>query len=266
MAPVIEARNVTHEYPDTTRAINDVSLTVDAGEQIAVVGPNGSGKSTLQLILGGLVGPTMGTVKYFNRTTDAEAIRERLGVLLQDPNDYLFNTTVREDIEYGPAQLEIAPEVATARIESLVTKLDLGELLDRPPFQLSGGEKQRVAIASVLSFNPDILLLDEPLSAVDAHYRNQILDLLNNHNGTTLVFTPSLDLVPLVAERVLLLGTEGTIVADDDVRTVLTNRSLLATHGLRPPAVVRLFEDIVDTNELPLTVSEARAMLLSNDV
>ncbi|ATW87436.1 cobalt/nickel transport system ATP-binding protein [Halohasta litchfieldiae] len=261
MGPVIEARGLTHEYPDGTRALSDLDLTVETGEQIAVIGANGSGKSTLQLVLGGLIEPTAGSVEYFGETSDAEAVRERLGVLLQDPDDYLFNTTVREDIQYGPAQLGLSQAVAERRTEELASTLGLAELLDRPPFRLSGGEKQRAAVASVLSFAPEVLLVDEPLGAVDAHYRVKILDLLANHAGTTLVFTPTLEYVPEIANRVICISREGTIVADGDVRDVLTDQSLLERHGLRPPPTVQLFDGIVDREQLPLTVSEARQYL-----
>jgi cobalt/nickel transport system ATP-binding protein len=261
MGPVIEAHELTHEYPDGTRAISDVSLTVEAGEQIAVIGANGSGKSTLQLALGGLIEPTAGSVEYFGETTDAEAVRDRLGVLLQDPDDYLFNTTVREDIEYGPAQLGHSQEVAARRIDELASTLGLAALLDRPPFRLSGGEKQRAAVASVLSFAPEVLLVDEPLGAVDAHYRENILDLLKNHTGTTLVFTPTLEYVPEIADRVVCIGREGSVVADRPVREILTDQSLLERHGLRPPPTVQLFDGLVDRQQLPLTISEARQHL-----
>jgi len=264
---VIEARGLTHEYPDGTRAVSDVDLTVAAGERVAVAGPNGSGKSTLGLALGGVTEPTAGTVRYFGGTTDAEAVRDRLGVLLQDPDDYLFNTTVRGDIEYGPAQLGVPEEAAAARVDALADELGLEGLLDRPPFRLSGGEKQRAAVASVLAFDPDVLLLDEPVGTVDARYRERILDLLDRHEGASVVFTPSLDLVPTVADRVVLLGADGTVVADDDVRSVLTDRRLLEANGLRPPPAVRLFEGLEadDGGRIPLTIPAARARLSGND-
>jgi cobalt/nickel transport system ATP-binding protein len=261
MAPVIDARGVAHEYPDGTRALADVDLAVEAGERVAVLGANGSGKSTLQLVLGGLLAPTAGTVRYFGETTDAEAVRDRLGVLLQNPEDYLFNTTVREDIEYGPAQLGHDRETARRRVADLAADLGLTDLLDRAPFRLSGGEKQRAAVASVLAFDPDVLLLDEPLGAVDATYRERILDRLRDHDGTLMVFTPSVDLAPVVAERVVLVGTDGSVVADGPTRDVLTDTSLLATHGLRPPVTVRLFEGLLDSDEIPLTVPDARRYL-----
>jgi cobalt/nickel transport system ATP-binding protein len=258
---VIDARGLTHEYPDGTTAIREVDLTVEAGERVAVVGANGSGKSTLLLALGGLVDPTAGTVTYFGETADADAVRDRLGVLLQDPEDYLFNTTVREDLEYGPAQLGLSREAATRRVDRLAAELGLCDLLDRPPFRLSGGEKQRAAVASVLAFDPDVLLLDEPLGAVDARYRERILALLSDHDGAVVVCTPSLETVPAVADRVLLVGQEGSIVADDSARSVLTDTALLAGNGLRPPATVRLFEGRLDRDEIPLTVPEARGYL-----
>jgi len=263
MGPVIKAQGLTHEYPDGTTAIRDVTLSIKEGEQVAVVGANGSGKSTLQLVLGGLVDPTAGTVEYFGERTHAEAVRDRLGVLLQDPDDYLFNTTVREDIEYGPAQLGMSRQTVTQRVEKLAADLGLGDLLDRPPFRLSGGEKQRAAVASVLAFEPDVLLLDEPFGAVDAHYRERILDLVTDHEGTVVLFTPSLDVVPEIADRVITVGPEGSIVADESVRDVLTDGALLRENGLRPPATVQLFEGMLDAEDIPLTVPDARIHLLA---
>lgn len=256
---MIDARGLTHRYPDGTEAISGVDLSIDAGERVAVVGANGSGKSTLGLALGGLIDPTAGTVEYFGETTDAEAVRERLGVLLQDPEDYLFNPTVREDVEYGPAQLGLDREATDRRVERIAAALGLEDLLDRPPFRLSGGEKQRAAVASVLSFAPDALLLDEPLGAVDARYRERILDLLADHDGATVVFTPSTDLAPVVADRVVVVARDGSIAADGPAREVLTDRALLDAHGLVPPVAVRLFEEIDD--DPPLTVEAARRRL-----
>ncbi|WP_050032785.1 energy-coupling factor ABC transporter ATP-binding protein [Halorubrum halophilum] len=262
MGPVIESHGLSHEYPDGTTALRDVSLTIEAGERVAVIGANGSGKSTLQLALGGLVDASAGTVEYFGETTDAETVRDRLGVLLQDPDDYLFNTTVREDLEYGPAQLGMSKQAADRRIERLSDRLGLTGLLDQPPFRLSGGEKQRAAVASVLTFAPDVLLLDEPFGAVDGRYRERILELMTAHEGAVVSFTPSPDLVPELADRVILIGQDGSVIADGPVREVLTDGPLLREHGLRPPATVRLFDGIVDADAIPLTVSEAREFLV----
>jgi len=262
MGPVIDARELTHEYPDGTTALRGVTLSIDRGERVAVVGANGSGKSTLQLALGGLVDPSAGTVRYFGQTTDAERVRDRLGVLLQDPDDYLFNATVREDLEYGPAQLGMSRQAADERIGRLAADLGLTDLLDRPPFRLSGGEKQRAAVASVLAFDPDVLLLDEPFGAVDAHYRERVRELMADHEGTVVVFTPSLDLAAELADRVVVVGQAGSIAADASARAVLTDGDLLRENGLRPPATVRLFEGLLDADDVPLTTAAARRHLV----
>ncbi len=265
MGRVISARGLAHEYPDGTRGLSDVSLGFDAGERVAVLGANGSGKTTLQLLLGGLLDPSAGDVEYFESTTDAERVRGRLGVLLQDPDDYLFHTTVREDIEYGPAQLGVPRDTARQRVAELADELDLDRLLEKPPFRLSGGEKQRAALASVLSFDPDVLLLDEPVANVDASYRRTMLDLLNRRverDGATLVtFTPDVDLVPRVADRVCLLGQDGRLAADGPVREVLTDADRLSAHGLEPPAVARLFDGFVPDEAVPLDVPAGRRLL-----
>ena len=261
--PVIEAEGLHYEYPDGTVGLDTVELTLRAGERVAVIGPNGSGKSTLQQLLGGLVEPTRGSVTYFGETADAEAVRGRLGVLLQDPDDYLFNTTVREDVEYGPAQLGVPQAEAEARTERLAETLGLTDLLDQPPFRLSGGEKQRAALASVLAFDPEILLLDEPTSAVDGDGRERIFDLLDDLHGsgkTVVTFTPDLELVPRIADRVILVGPAGTVAAAGSVREVLTDAALLRENDLQPPAVTRLFAGL-DVDEVPLTVEEARDVL-----
>jgi len=257
--PVIEARGLSFSYPDGTRGVRAVDLDVAAGERVAVVGANGSGKSTLALSLGGLL-DAEGTVTYFGETTDADAVRERLGVLLGNPDDCLFNTTVREDLAYGPAQFGMPEAEADDRIAELAETLGLTELLDKPPFRLSAGEKRRAALASVLAFDPDVLLLDEPLGAVDGSYRERILDLLREYEGTVVTFTPTVEAVPRLAERVVVMS-EGETVADGRLREVLTDSELLASAGLRPPPAVRLFDGKIPREELPLTVAAARERL-----
>ena len=267
MAPVIAARDVSYAYPDGTLGLDGVDVTLDPGERVAVLGPNGSGKSTLQLVLGGLEPPESGHVEYFGGERDPERVRDRLAVLLQDPDDYLFNSTVREDLEYGPAQLDVPRETAQQRIDRLADALHLDGLLDRPPFRLSAGEKERAALAAALATGPDVLLLDEPTSNLDGPGRERVLGVLDDvaAQGTTLVtFTPGTDLVPRVADRVLLLGAGGSVVARGSVREILTDAELLAEQGLRPPATVRLFDDLVA--DPPLTVSDGRTLLGDTDL
>ncbi|WP_135306214.1 energy-coupling factor ABC transporter ATP-binding protein [Haloarcula amylovorans] len=257
----IEATGLRYAYPDGTLAVDGVDVTIDAGERVALLGPNGAGKSTLLQLLGGLVEPDAGTVRYFGETTDADSVRERLSVLTQDPAEYLFNPTVREDLAYGPAQQDISRSEVDRRIERLADSLNLDGLLSKPPFRLSGGEQRRAALASALTVEPDVLLLDEPVSNVDAANRAEILSLLDDLSaaGVTLVTsTPETELVPHVADRVVLLDAAGEVAARGLTREILTDADLLADCDLRPPQVVRLFEGRED---VPLTVAEARTRL-----
>ena len=259
--PVIEATGLTYTYPDGTTAVDGVDLTIERGERIALLGPNGAGKSTLLGLLGGLVDPDRGSVRYFGADCSADAVRDRVSVLTQDPADYLFNPTIEEDLAYGPAQQGYTTAEINRRVETIAAQFSLEGLLDKPPFRLSGGEKRRAALASALAIDPDVVLLDEPTSNVDATHRDRILArlaALSAAGVTILTSTPATELVPHVADRVVLLAADGTIAADAPTRTVLTDTDLLATCGLEAPQVVRLF---ADSEPIPLTVAEAKTRL-----
>jgi len=254
----VEATGLEYAYPDGTLAVDGVDVTIERGERVALLGPNGAGKSTLLQLLGGLIEPDAGTVRYFGETTDADTVRDRLSVLTQNPADYLFNPTVREDLAYGPAQQDCSREEVDRRIDRIADLLDLDGLLSKPPFRLSGGQQRRAALASALTVEPELLFLDEPVSNVDAANRADILELLDDlaADGVTLVTsTPDTELVPHVADRVVLLDAAGEVAASGPTREILTNVELLTDCDLRPPQVVRLFDG---EDEIPLTVSEAR--------
>jgi len=255
----IEATGLCYAYPDGTVAVDGVDVTVERGERLALLGPNGAGKSTLLQLLGGLLDPDDGTRRYFGEAVSPDAVRDRLSVLTQDPADYLFNPTVREDLAYGPAQLDVPAAEADARVARLADRLGLTDLLAKPPFRLSGGEKRRAALASALTVEPDVLCLDEPVSNVDAANRAAVLDLLADRHadGVTLVVsTPDTELVPDVADRVVLLDADGTVAAVGSTREILTDRDLLADCDLAVPQVVELF-DRLGVDPVPLTVDEA---------
>lgn len=255
----IEATGLRYEYPDGTVGLDDVDVTVDRGERVALLGPNGAGKSTLLGVLGGLLDPDAGTRRYFGAAVPPEEVRDRVSVLTQDPAEYLFNPTVREDMEYGPAQLDLPPAVVDDRVARFADRLGLEGLLDRPPFRLSGGQQRRAALASALTVDPDVLLLDEPVSNVDAASRAAVLGLLaewHDDGVTTVVSTPDTELVPHVADRVYLLDGDGTVAAVGPTREVLTDRDLLASCDLAVPQVVELF-DRAGADRVPLTVDEA---------
>lgn len=262
MDSVIDANEISYEYPDGTVGVRDVDFTVEQGERVAVIGPNGAGKSTLLLLLGGLLSPSVGTTRFFG-VEDPEEVRHRIGVLMQDPDDFLFNPTVREDIEFGPAQLDVPREQADEIVERLANRLDLHHLLDKPPFNLSGGEKKRAALAAVLSFEPEVLLLDEPTSNLDPQYEQVVLDLLDElhqQGATIIISTPDVDLVPRVANRICLLGRDGRVQRDAATRTVLTDFDCLERNGIDAPTVVKLFAR-AGCEPVPTDLEEAVAIL-----
>ncbi|WP_136688708.1 energy-coupling factor ABC transporter ATP-binding protein [Halorhabdus amylolytica] len=255
----LAARDLSFAYPDGTTAIEGLDLTIEAGERVAILGPNGAGKSTLLSLLAGLREPAGGEMSYFETDDPADELRDRIAHCPQAPADYLFNATVREDLEYGPAQLGIDRREAADRVDALAAEFKLESLLEKPPFRLSGGEQRRAALAAALAVEPDLLLLDEPVADVDAGHRETILDALDarNEDGTTIVVsTPDADLVAHVADRVVLLDHEGSIVRDGPVRAVLTDDELLGEVGVSPPQLVEAFQR-AGVEDPPLTVEEA---------
>ncbi|MFB6201363.1 MAG: energy-coupling factor ABC transporter ATP-binding protein [Halorhabdus sp.] len=259
MSVALDARNLRFEYPDGTTALDGINLTIEAGERVAILGPNGAGKSTLLSLLAGLREPADGDVSYFDTDQPADALRDRIAHCPQAPADYLFNATVRADLEYGPAQLGIGRREVSERIDALSEEFALDGLLEKPPFRLSGGEQRRAALAAALAVKPDLLLLDEPVADVDAGHRQTVFDALDARNeagATIVVSTPDADLVPQVADRVVLLDRDGSVVRDGPVREVLTDGDCLRDVGVSPPRLVEAFQQ-ADVAVPPLTVDAA---------
>lgn len=224
--PVFETRNLSYDYPGNIPALRGVNLSVMLGEAVALVGANGSGKSTLLRLLDGLIFPSSGeifsgglplTEKKLGDAGYARDFRSRVGLVFQDADVQLFSPTVWDEVTFGPLQLGLPRgEVALRSMETL-QMLDIAHLKERPPYRLSGGEKKKVSIASVLSLYPSVLLLDEPTNGLDPHSQGVLIDFLIGWagGGNTLIFsTQDLDLVEELASRVIVLGTEHNIVAD----------------------------------------------------
>jgi len=195
---LFELDHVSFAYEDSGPALCDVSLSITRGERVAVLGANGSGKSTLLRLLDGLVFPATGCVRAFGEALSERALRDeaqarrfrrRVGLVFQNADAQLFSTSVREEIAFGPLQLGLDREQVATRVADVAGMLGLDGLLERPPFRLSGGEKKKVAIASVLVVNPEVILLDEPTAGLDPRTQGWLLDLLAELHrlGKTLV-------------------------------------------------------------------------------
>lgn len=237
MTAAVAIDDVHYSYPDGTTALVGVSLTVQPGERIAVLGPNGAGKTTLMLQLNGLLRPTSGRVRIAGAEVDDDtvnAIRGRVGLVFQDPDDQLFMPTVRADVAFGPSNQGLSDGVVASRVEQALAVVSMTEAADRPPHHLSLGQRRRVAVATVLSMNPDVLVLDEPSSNLDPTSRREIAELVLELNRTTVMVTHDLPYALQLCPRSVILSA-GRIVADGPTRDLLADSELLARHRLELP-------------------------------
>ncbi|MEZ5161828.1 MAG: ABC transporter ATP-binding protein [Marmoricola sp.] len=235
--PVLDISGLAYAYPDGHQALFGVNLHVHKGERVALLGPNGAGKTTLVLHLNGILTGGAGSVEVSGlrvEKTNLKEIRRRVGVVFQDPDDQLFMPTVRDDVAFGPANLGLRGAALDARVRSALEQVGMAEFVDRPPHHLSFGQRRRVAVATVLAMEPEILVLDEPSSNLDPASRRELAEILTELDITLLMVTHDLPYAMQLCERSVVLSGR-VIAADDDTYSVLTNESLMKTHRLELP-------------------------------
>ena len=240
--PVFELHDVRYSYAGRQIALDGIDLVIRPGERIVLLGANGSGKSTLLKLLDGIVAPTGGKMRALGRDVAAVARGEdgfrfhrEVGLVFQDPDIQLFSATVLDDVAFGPLQLGLGPDDVRSRCDEALAAMEIAHLADRAPFELSGGEKKRAAIASVLSLRPDVILLDEPTASLDPRTKWVLVDLIRRlgESGRTLVTaTHELDIVPIIADRVIVLGEDRRILADGCPADILADAPLLLRANL----------------------------------
>ncbi len=241
--PIFELEHVTYRYLNRFDALLDLDLVVHPGEQIAVLGANGSGKSTLLKLLDGLYKPNQGTLRVFgqpvenvlNDLNDTYTFHRQVGLVFQDPDVQLFSPTVWDEVTFGPLQLGVSKEEVRERATEALQWMEIQKLKDRAPFELSGGEKKRVAIASVLSLRPEVLLFDEPTASLDPRSKWTLVNLIERlaRTGKTIITaTHELDIVPIIAQRVIVLGEERRVIGDGTPEEILADRELLVRANL----------------------------------
>jgi cobalt/nickel transport system ATP-binding protein len=238
-AVVFSCRDLEYSYLDRFPALAGVSLDVVRGEKLALLGANGCGKSTLLKVLDGLVFPTAGTFHAFGEPVTEAALedeqfsrgfRARVGFVFQNSDAQVFSPSVLEEVAFGCLQMGLSREETLDRVSDVLRMLGISELADRAPFQLSGGQKKRVAIASVLVMNPEVLLFDEPTAALDPRTQRWLAELileLNAAGKTIVLATHDLEALRLIADRALVLGEDHTVVRDGTPAELLADRSLL---------------------------------------
>lgn len=233
----VEVKHLQHVYPDGTVALHDVSFHIHHGEAVAIIGANGAGKSTLLLHLNGYLTATAGEIVIGDSRLAREnlaEIRRTVGMVFQDPDDQLFMPTVFDDVAFGPLNMGLAAAAVEARVSEALTRVEALELRDKPPYHLSGGEKKRVAIATVLSMLPEILVLDEPTNGLDPHARRQLIALLRAFHHTRIVTSHDLDMVLELCERTIVLQ-EGRVMADGPTLDIFRDDVLLKACRLEKP-------------------------------
>lgn len=233
----LEVTGLAFAYPDGHQALFGVDFSIARGERVALLGPNGAGKTTLVLHLNGILGGGVGSVKVAGLPVDKQhmaEIRRRVGIVFQDPDDQLFMPTVREDVAFGPAAAGLKGDELEARVRTALERVGMAEYAHRPPHHLSFGQRRRVAVATVLAMEPEILVLDEPSSNLDPASRRELADILRSLDVTVLMVTHDLPYALELCPRALILS-EGTIAADGRTGELLTDDELMRAHRLELP-------------------------------
>lgn len=234
----LEVRDLVYVYPDGTRALDEISLSVARGEGVALLGPNGAGKSTLILHLNGILRATEGEVLVggISLTDDTvRAARAAVGMVFQDPDDQLFMTSTYDDVAFGPLNMGLAADEVDERVHEALHDVGLADAASRPASHLSFGQRKRVALATVLSMAPSVLVLDEPTSNLDPRARRKMVALLTALDATRVVATHDMDVAYRLCGRAVILD-EGRIVADGPFSEIMADADLLERHGLEVPA------------------------------
>ncbi|MFZ0815203.1 MAG: ATP-binding cassette domain-containing protein [Candidatus Sulfotelmatobacter sp.] len=242
MPATFEVQDISFSY-ESIPAIRGLTLRIEEGDRIALLGANGSGKSTLLRILDALYFPSAGAVAFKGDNLTQERFqqdefflnfRRRVALVFQNPDAQLFNPTVFDEVTYGPLQMQWSKEEVLRRADEMLNFMSISHLKDRPPYRLSGGEKKRVALASVLVLDPEVLLLDEPTATLDPKSQSQVVDLIQQWKGTArtvITATHQLEIVEDIADRVLVLEA-GAVIAEGTPSEILSNSNLLLRANL----------------------------------
>ena len=239
MTAAFHLSGLAHEYRAGTFALRDIDLMIETGQHVAITGANGSGKSTLLKMLDGLIFPTSGTIEALGKPLTEDALEEpcyrrefrsSVGYVFQDADVQLFCSNAFDELAFGPLQLGLSEAEVRRRVATAAEQLNITKILDRAPYTLSGGEKKRVAIASVITMEPSVLLMDEPTNALDPRSQVWLMDVLDEWKAagrTVVIATHDLGIAAESSDRMIVLSEEHRIAADGPPDEVLAQRELL---------------------------------------
>jgi cobalt/nickel transport system ATP-binding protein len=233
----IHVTELSFSYPDGHEALRDVSLFIQPGEKVALVGPNGAGKSTLMLLVNGILRPSQGRVELGGlevKEPNMGQIRAWAGLVFQDPDDQLFSPTVFDDVAFGPLHMGLPADEVRNRVAEALAAVHMDGYGGRMSHHLSAGEKKRIAIATVLSMGPLLLILDEPTAGLDPRARRSLINLLRELPQTMLVASHDMRMVSELFTRMIVMD-QGRVVADGPTHELMDDADLLEAHGLERP-------------------------------
>jgi energy-coupling factor transport system ATP-binding protein len=265
---MIAFKNVSYSYIPETPVLKDVNLLIGEGELVAILGENGAGKTTLVKHINGLLKPSKGTVLINGadtRESTVASLAKSVGLVFQNPDHQLFAETVEKELSFAPVNFGFSQEEVSRSVDWALREFSLGDYRERPPFMLSGGERKRLALASVLCYGPSIIILDEPTTGQDSKQKARMAGLLKQLKGegkTVLIVTHDMEFVADYIPRTILLSG-GCLVAEGQTEEILTNRELLAKASLIPPQLVDLCWSIGITPSVQLdeVTGEARRIM-----
>ena len=261
----LSTKNLSYTYPDGTHALKNINMDIYKGQKVAIMGPNGAGKSTLFSHFNGLTEPTSGHVEIdgkaikYDKDTLLE-VRQKVGIVFQDPNDQLFAPTVKEDVAFGPMNLGLDYEEVERRVDEALTMVGMEQYMDKTPHHLSGGQQKRVAIAGIIAMRPEIMILDEPTAGLDPEGVEKVLSILNelNNEGMSIVISShDIEMVNEFAEKIFVLN-EGEILESGDKHEIFSNKELLKKAHLKAPITTEILYTLkekgynVDTTKISI--------------
>ncbi|PWB54778.1 MAG: hypothetical protein C3F06_04025 [Candidatus Methanoperedenaceae archaeon] len=260
---VLQTIGLEYDYADGTNALTGVNFEARKGEKVAVLGPNGSGKTTLFYHFNGLIKPSKGEVRVFGKNItkiDIDDVRRRVGLVFQESDSQLFAHSVFEDIAFGPRNLRLSRDEVTERVSHVMSRFDIEALANRNPANLSSGQKKRVAIAGVVAMEPDVLVLDEPTSGMDAGGITDtlgILEELNNEGKTIIISTHDSEIAASWADRIYILN-KGKVFKSGNPGHIFSDEKIISEAGVRQPVIVQTYREFrargISKGEVPLSV------------
>lgn len=237
MKNYLQINDLNFSYPDGYEALKNINLEINKGDTLGVLGPNGAGKTTFILHLNGILGNLDDSIYINNLSVNEDnlkKIREKVGIVFQDPDDQLFMPTVLEDVMFGPKNFGYTNEEAESKAIEALEKVKMKEFLNKPPHHLSFGQKRKVAIASVIAINPELIVLDEPSSNLDPASRRELIEILKNLDVTIILVTHDLPMALEICDESIILNN-GEIKTRDKTYSILTNEEIMKENRLELP-------------------------------